>query len=85
MEGKSSCLLPGIPLDEAVSIAERMRADVERRPVNIPGTSEQVSVTISAGVAALVLASEEDVHGVLRIVDVALYRAKGEGRNKVRT
>ncbi|MEO8334431.1 MAG: diguanylate cyclase [bacterium] len=80
-----ACLLPGEPLDEAAKIAEQMRADVEGRRVPVPGTPEYVTVTISVGVATMVLESEADMHELLRLADVALYRAKGDGRNCVRT
>jgi len=80
-----ACLLPGVQLEEAVKIAEQMREDVEAQRIPVPGTPEYVTVTISAGVAALILESEADMHELLRVADVALYRAKGDGRNLVRT
>lgn len=80
-----ACLLPTMSRDKAVKVAEKMRADVEGRRIPVPGTPEYVSVTISVGVAAAVLASEADMHELLRLADVALYRAKGDGRNLVRT
>ncbi|MEO8623030.1 MAG: diguanylate cyclase [bacterium] len=80
-----ACLLPGLPLAKAVEIAEQMRMDVERRSTQVPGTADQVKVTISIGVAATVLESDADIHQLLRVADIALYRAKNDGRNLVRT
>ncbi|CAN5528947.1 ligand-binding sensor domain-containing diguanylate cyclase [soil metagenome] len=80
-----ACLLHGVPLDDAQVIAERMRAEVEARPIPVPGWPEDVQVTISAGVATIAPESEDDVHHLLRVADLALYRAKDEGRNRVRT
>ncbi|CAN5921576.1 hypothetical protein BH11GEM2_BH11GEM2_15820 [soil metagenome] len=80
-----ACLLPGVPLEDALVIAERMRAEVEARPIPVPGWPEDVHATISAGVGAVALQSEDDMHQLLRVADLALYRAKDEGRNRVRT
>lgn len=80
-----ACLLHGVPLGDAQVIAERMRAEVEARAIPIPGWPEDVHATISAGVAAVALESEDDIHHLLRVADLALYRAKDEGRNRVRT
>ena len=79
-----ACLLPGVPLGDAQVIAERMRAEVEARPIPVPGWPEDVHATISAGVATVAPQSEDDIHHLLRIADLALYRAKDDGRNRVR-
>ena len=79
-----ACLLPGVPLGDAQLIAERMRAEVEARPIPVPGWPEDVHATISAGVATVAPHSGDDIHQLLRIADLALYRAKDEGRNRVR-
>ena len=79
-----ACLLPGVPLGDAQLIAERMRAEVEARPIPVPGWPEDVHATISAGVATVAPQSEDDIHHLLRIADLALYRAKDDGRNRVR-
>jgi diguanylate cyclase (GGDEF)-like protein len=69
-------LLPGVPLSEAVEIAERVRHTVdESRPGDL-------DVTISAGVAAA--AGEEIRYGELfRAADHALLAAKSAGRDRV--
>jgi len=81
-------LLPGAEPERATEIAERLRQDVAKQIVNVPG-SGQVSVTVSIGVAAL----KPDQRGSLedpglwlvRETDEHLYRAKAQGRNRVVT
>lgn len=80
-----ACLLHGVSLGDAQMIAERMRAETEARPIPVPGWPEDVYATISAGVASVALESEDDIHHLLRGADLALYRAKDDGRNLVRT
>ncbi len=80
-----ACLLHGVAFRDAQMIAERMRAEVEARAIPIPGSPEEVRATISAGVAAVALESEDDIHHLLRDADLALYRAKDERRNRVQT
>ncbi|WP_018174798.1 MULTISPECIES: PAS domain S-box protein [unclassified Thioalkalivibrio] len=69
-------LLPGAQEADAARVAETMRARVEGHDFPEAGR-----VTISLGVAAF--CAGEPRTGLLRRVDEALYRAKGEGRNRV--
>jgi diguanylate cyclase (GGDEF)-like protein len=65
-------ILRQCPLEHGVRITEQLRAAL----VGQPGTT-----TISVGVAQL--QPQEDLAALLRRTDVALYRAKHSGKNKV--
>ncbi|HMC69586.1 MAG TPA: GGDEF domain-containing protein, partial [Mycobacteriales bacterium] len=76
-------LLPGADVDEALALAERIRGRVGRERFAIPTSVEPITVTVSVGVATL------GEHGntikeLLHAADLALYRAKVEGRDRVR-
>jgi two-component system cell cycle response regulator len=75
-----SAFLPGLPLDRAVLVGERIRATVERESYCLGATT--VRASISVGVAVLVdgITSGEQL---LERADQALYRAKAAGRNTV--
>lgn len=74
-------LLPGIAVDEAFAIAERVRDAVAGTTGGSTDSLIQVPVEISMGVAER---TEYDTfEGLLRAADEALYRAKDAGRNKV--
>ena len=53
--------------------------------IAVPGTPQVRRVTISAGVASAMLASAVDAHALLRDADIALYQAKRDGRDRVRS
>jgi diguanylate cyclase (GGDEF)-like protein len=69
-------LLPGVELEQAQRLAERVRLTVQSVKTDGVGT-----VTISAGVATL--GSDYDFETTLRAADQQLYRAKQSGRNCV--
>ncbi|MCA9609277.1 MAG: sensor domain-containing diguanylate cyclase [Myxococcales bacterium] len=72
-------VLPGASREQAVRVAERARASIERARI-VVGEST-VSVTMSFGVAERRLDETRDE--VIARADAALYRAKDEGRNRV--
>lgn len=78
-----ACLLYHCELADAHAIAERIRAEVERRTVQAPGKASR-HVTISAGVSCRQLDSEAAAEALLRDADEAQYEAKRAGRNCVR-
>nr|WP_232835705.1 GGDEF domain-containing protein [Actinocorallia populi] len=73
-------LLPGADTVEACRVAERLRARVRR--LAVPTEDTTVSVTISIGVA-LYRTHGQDLIELLASADLALYRAKQSGRDRV--
>lgn len=73
-------LLPGLNQAEAMVVAEAVRRVCEERIVS--HDAHEANFTMSVGVAASSLALR-DVGQLMRDADVALYRAKREGRNRV--
>jgi two-component system, cell cycle response regulator len=74
-------LLPGTPVDSAVSLAEKLRQAVESHTFAFEGGS--VCRTVSAGVAGWPHPSIRTEDDLLRASDDALYVAKERGRNRV--
>ncbi len=74
-------LLPGSTLEQAASVAERIRRTLAALPVVAPGVPDGHVVTVSAGVG--VALPGEDLDTVVARVDEALYAAKHSGRNRV--
>ena len=74
-------LLPETSLEDAVMIANRLRKNIESHPIKIKN-SELVNFTISIGVSRL---NQEyvDLQSLIKQADIALYRAKQNGRNQV--
>ena len=73
-------LIPGLSEREALCVAEDVRRLCESKVVSLD--EKQSRFTMSVGVA-LSSAALRDVAQMMREADVALYRAKREGRNRV--
>ena len=67
-------------LSQATGLAERVRTAMAE-PFDLSG--ESVVCTVSAGVATASAESGQNAQGLLQEADLALYRAKNRGRNRV--
>ncbi len=73
-------LLPHTNVEDAEKIAENIRKSVSRIK---PDVADLVAMTISIGVAGMVPKSGGNSQDLIRLADLALYKAKKEGRNQV--
>lgn len=73
-------LLREVSPREAHEVAERLRAQVAGFPVAVNAMGE-LFVTVSVGIA--VCDGDRDIQSVIERADVALYSAKGDGRNRI--
>ncbi len=81
-------LLPDTEVEDAQRLAERIREAVASTPISVD-SGHALTVTVSVGMSSTVPPkSTADLkslaEGLLAEADVALYRAKAEGRNCVR-
>lgn len=73
-------LLPGADILEGCRVAERLRNRIRR--LSVPADNDSVSVTVSVGVA-LYHTHGQDLLELLASADLALYRAKESGRDRI--
>jgi len=74
-------MTPETPVDGARTLAERLREVIAEAPVTLE-SGESVAVTISVGVTGY-RPGDAELEAMVRRADVALYRAKAQGRNRV--
>ncbi|MBV8925465.1 MAG: PleD family two-component system response regulator [Bradyrhizobium sp.] len=75
-------VMPETDLHVAGMVAERLRRAIAGEPFAIHKGAERIEVTISIGISTLEKKGEA-VADVLKRADIALYRAKHDGRNRV--
>jgi diguanylate cyclase (GGDEF)-like protein len=81
--GEEFCVvLPGIALDEAAEIAERIRSRINSKEILVK-KSTTVRVSASLGVSCALEKGNYDFEQLQSIADARLYRAKQRGRNQV--
>jgi len=73
-------LLPGCDGRETREKAERLREAIVRTPVETPAGT--LKITMSIGGVATGDWPDETANRILQMADLALYRAKEEGRNR---
>jgi len=80
-------LLPDTEISSGVKLAERIRRAVASAPYVLPG-GEQQAITASIGIAGVAPDADADDlktigESLIARADVALYRAKSDGRDRV--
>ena len=74
-------VMPGATADDATTAAERVRSAVEAAPLAVePGRLARLTVSVGA---ACTLDASTSAEALLQAADVALYKAKHAGRNRV--
>ena len=76
-------VMPGCNLDDAASRAETLRARIAGTEIDVQGKT--VSLSICMGVTASCEHEHPDIDSLIQAADVAMYRAKRAGRNRVET
>jgi diguanylate cyclase (GGDEF)-like protein len=79
-------VMPETELAGAVGVAEKLRLLVAETPLSVEGEENPVQITLTVGVASLsCVEGEESPRGreLIELADRRLYRAKGNGRNRV--
>src|SRR5262249_48850075 len=82
--GEVFVLLPEQTEERAAIALERVRAGVEALAIPHEGLDQPGVVTVSAGIAAMKKDDAPPWEAWIRRADDALYRAKADGRNRVR-
>ncbi|MBS1112964.1 MAG: diguanylate cyclase [Nitrospirae bacterium] len=75
-------MLPGINKEDAFIYAERLREKISLYPFAHRETQPLGYVSISGGVASFPF-DGESIYKIIQLADMALYKAKAEGRNRV--
>jgi diguanylate cyclase (GGDEF)-like protein len=78
-----AALLPSTDVIGACSVAERLRARVEQLQIPHKGSRCSSIVTLSAGVATITPTPGGSRDLLVAAADVALFRAKRKGRNRI--
>jgi diguanylate cyclase (GGDEF)-like protein len=76
-------ILPGATPPDAWTLGERIRQSVAARRIPHTHAGSMPWVTLSVGVASVLVAEESSASWLVQRADVALYASKKTGRNRV--
>lgn len=76
-------LLPNTSLDGAIYVAERIRSNIEKMRILNKDSLPAGIVTLSLGVSSSEGVTVFDPKAIIKNADMALYKAKEQGRNQV--
>lgn len=74
-------VMPRTSLEDAIIAGERIRRNIERAKVVHNG--EELSVTVSVGLAQFDPSRDRDTRDIIERADQAMYQSKQNGRNRV--
>ncbi len=80
---ESVAALPGMDLAQAMAVAEHVRQSLRQRPCR--SGELDIGITASIGVHTVDLTRRDGIDAALQVADQALYVAKSEGRDCVRS
>ena len=84
--GEEFCILiPETDMDGAITFAEVVHSAIIELKIDNPGSEASKYLTISIGVAAIVPKHGDSYMDLIYTSDKALYKAKSDGRNIIRT
>lgn len=75
-------LLRGAVISDALAFAQHVQARIAETPLCVPSTGHAIPLTVSVGIAAM-RANDANASASLSRSDIALYRAKNGGRNRI--
>src|ERR1700694_340769 len=75
-------VMPETEIAVGATVAERIRRRIAAEPFTIRNGASAIDVTISIGIATLAGANDQP-GAILKRADLALFRAKRDGRNRV--
>jgi diguanylate cyclase (GGDEF)-like protein len=78
-----SVLLAETTYDTALALAERLRRSIEHYPFTLKAVHPDEPLTVSIGVSTLRKGEGNDSKELIRQADVALYRSKRTGKNRI--
>jgi diguanylate cyclase (GGDEF)-like protein len=78
-----SVLLAETDIQEAMAVAERVRRSIDEYPFSVKVAHPHERVTISLGVATMSQGNAKTISELIHEADVALYRSKAMGKNRV--
>lgn len=82
--GEEFIIIAGLSPADALKFAEKLRHDVQAQSIPHPSSPIDASLTVSLGVASCIPSADSSPAELIAQADAALYRAKNEGRNRVR-
>ncbi len=80
-----SAVLPDTDLDGAVKVAEEMRQTIKSQQISHAKSKVCDIVTVSIGVSSVVPQKGADPEILIAAADQALYKAKEDGRDRIKT